>query len=383
MADGFRRHEYTAEDFLPRDEWGRRIWPDEAGNDPRANADPDNRRPRPNSMPPRFLSTAEFLARFEPKDFILKPILEEGRLYTLTGPTGTGKTAIALLMALHVGFLGTPLGVCKVRRAGVIFLAGENPDDVRTRWLTMLRRLHLNPKDADVRFVEGRFSIGEQYDVVARELAARPAGLVTPDTLQALFSGDDSNSNDQMKEAAEIFRGIARLGPAVMIPAHPVKGATRERNVLYGGGALLNEVDGNLSLWGPPDAVTLSWCGKFRGAFEPMTFAIEPGVVPDETDSDGDPIKTVTARILASDEAEAVEAATNRGLQRLLAAIAENPGASIQRLADACAPTVGMAGWSKTNTFRRLHDLARDGLAEVHLGQWTLTMAGKRTVENA
>ena len=52
---------------------------------------------------------AAFLDEWKPKDFLLKPILEEGRLYTLTGPTGTGKTAIVLLIALHIA-MGWPLG---------------------------------------------------------------------------------------------------------------------------------------------------------------------------------------------------------------------------------------------------------------------------------
>ena len=42
-----------------------------------------------------------------------------------------------------------------------LFLDGENPDDVRTRWLAMLRRLNLRPEDVGVRFVEGRFGIAE------------------------------------------------------------------------------------------------------------------------------------------------------------------------------------------------------------------------------
>ena len=118
-----------------------------------------------------------------------------------------------------------------------------------------------------------------------------------------------ATATTQMMEAAQAFRGMANLGPAVVVPAHPIKGATKDRNVPYGGGALLNESDGNLSLWGPPDAVTLHWCHKFRGNFEPLTFALDVGMVPDETDDDGDPVRTVTARLLAADEAESIEAA--------------------------------------------------------------------------
>jgi hypothetical protein len=306
-----------------------------------------------------FLSTADFLARWRPKDFLLKPILEEGRLYTMTGPTGTGKTAVALLIALHLA-LGEPMAGRRTKKAGVIFLAGENPDDVRTRWLAMLRRFVIDPRTVDVRFIEGAFSIEAQREAIARHLAERPAGLVIVDTLQAFFDGDDNNNNVQMKMMADALRAVANLGPA-----------------------FLNEVDGNLSLWGPPDAVELSWCGKFRGSFEPMHFAIEVGGVPDEIDKDGDPIMTATARVVQPDEAEAREAAANADLLRLLRAVASHPSASLSDLAAACSPVAGDRGWSRSSIDRKLSRLGRDGLIEKALGAWRLTAAGKRAVENA
>ena len=129
----------------------------------------------PKSPLPQFLSTAEFLAKWRAKNFLLKPIIEEGRFITLTGPTGTGKTAVILTIVLHIA-LGMMLGPCKVRKAGILFLAGENPDDVRTRWLTMLRRLAIDPSSIDVTFVEGRFDIAAQLEVVAAYLGGAPDG---------------------------------------------------------------------------------------------------------------------------------------------------------------------------------------------------------------
>jgi AAA domain len=328
----------------------------------------------------QILSSAQFVLRWVPKSFLLKGIIEESRLLTLCGPTGSGKTAVALLIARHIA-LGRPLAGLKVRQAGVLYCAGENPDDVRTRWLAMLRREAIDPETIDVRFIEGRFSIEGQLEAIRAHLAERPAGLVIPDTLQAFFNGDDSNSNDQMKAAAFIFREITMAGPAVLIPAHPKTGATRDSNVPYGGGALLNEIDGNLSLWGNPSSVELHWSGKFRGSFEPLHFALDTGPVPDALDADGDPVITVTARTIDQSEAEARDGLRDAENLRLLKAVQDNPGASLQQLADACSAMAGVSGWSKSTVRRKLAGLDADGLVERAAGKAMLSPKGRRFVE--
>jgi hypothetical protein len=324
-----------------------------------------------------ILSSSRFLSTWAPQCFLWKGIIEEGRLLTMCGPTGTGKTAIGLLMALAIA-RGQELAGRRTRQAGVLFLAGENPTDVKTRWKTALGREMIDPDTVDVHFVEGRFNIEEQLDAIHAHLTTHPTGLVIPDTLQAFFDGDDSNSNDQMKAAAFGFREITKAGPAVLIPAHPKKGASRDNNVPYGGGALLNEVDGNISLWGSQACVELHWCGKFRGSFDPVHFALDVCQMPDVLDLDGDPITTVIARAIGGDEAETQEEVLNGELICLLAAIRDNPGASIERLGTACAPMAGLPGWSRSNTDRRLKALIARGLIEKSLGKVVLTAKGGR-----
>ena len=51
-----------------------------------------------NGIPP-IPSAAEFMAGFEPPDYIIDGIIQRCRLYALTSPTGHGKTAVALYMA--------------------------------------------------------------------------------------------------------------------------------------------------------------------------------------------------------------------------------------------------------------------------------------------
>lgn len=333
--------------------------------------------PRP---PVHIQTTAEFVAEWAPKPFLLKPIIEAGRLYTLTGPTGTGKTAIALLMALHIA-MGQELAARRVRQSGVLFLAGENHEDVRTRWMTMLRIAGIDPATVPVHFVGGRFNIEQQFAVVQAHIAAHPTGLVIADTLQAFFDGDDSNSNEQMKALAHTFRRMANLGPAVLVPAHPVKNASKDRNVPYGGGALLNEIDGNLSLWGEPEAVQLSWCGKFRGSFEPVDFALDVVETPGVVDADGDPVKTIKARVLGAIEAEFKAQQTDQALTRLLFLLDARPGIGTNALCKAYQDeSPEDMSRSRSSTRRRIDTLVAEKLIERTLGKLRLTAKGQRYI---
>ena len=75
---------------------------------------------------PRFLSAAEFVAGYVPQKPLIKAWdLKAGWLYSFTAPTGFAKTAIALTELLRLGRLGKR----------VVYLAGENPDDIRARMI--------------------------------------------------------------------------------------------------------------------------------------------------------------------------------------------------------------------------------------------------------
>ena len=89
------------------------------------------------------------------------------------------------------------------------------------------------------------------------------------DTSAAYFLGDDENSNAQLAAHARMLRSFVNLpgGPTILVTCHPVKNFDMNNLLPRGGGAFLNEVDGNLVCLKEPDshAVTLDTHGKFRG----------------------------------------------------------------------------------------------------------------------
>ena len=79
----------------------------------------------------------------------------------MTGPTGEGKTSVVLLLALLVA-RGLPLDGREIDKGKVLFLAGENPDDVRMRWIKLLEDMKVNANEVDVFFVPGSFDLSDK-----------------------------------------------------------------------------------------------------------------------------------------------------------------------------------------------------------------------------
>jgi hypothetical protein len=331
-------------------------------------------------------SSAEFVAGFTPPDYLVEGLIQRRFVYAMTAPPGDGKTCVALRIAAHAA-TGLSLGGREVEKIRVLFFAGENPDDVRMRWIKLCEEMKQDPADLEVSFLPGAPPIAEDQirKRINAEVAERgPLGLLIVDTSAAYFRGDDENSNAQLGAHARMLRSFVGLpgGPSVIVTTHPTKHPDMDNLVPRGGGAFLAEVDGNLVCLRNGDIVELHWHGKLRGPdFTPIPFKITPGTTSRLTDSRGRPIWTVTARPITEDEQTAAEN-TARGRQNeLMATMQGNPDASLRVLAAA-------VGWktrkSETNVSlvrRTLAALKKEGLVEKRQDRWTLTKAGQRAAK--
>jgi hypothetical protein len=88
------------------------------------------------SKPRLIIPSKDFIAGFVPPDYLWDGVLRRRFIYSLTARTGDGKTAVALLLSAHVG-LGRSFGDRNVEKGRVLYLAGENPDDIQMRWIAM------------------------------------------------------------------------------------------------------------------------------------------------------------------------------------------------------------------------------------------------------
>ncbi|KGT76441.1 hypothetical protein MA20_27040 [Bradyrhizobium japonicum] len=281
----------------------------------------------------------EFGDDFRPPSYLVDGILQRRFVYSMTAQTGTGKTAIALLKAAHVA-TGRALSGRGVKRGWVLYLAGENPDDVKARWFGLTKEMGIDPKTTDVIFSYGTKSLSERLERIARTLIRRGVGLslVVVDTAAAFFEGDNDNDNVQAGNHARMLRSLVGLPgePCVLVLCHPTKGAkTIDEMVPRGGGAFLNEVDGNLALARSGSTIAMQTVGKFRGPeVSPIHFGLhDVRDHPRLVDEDGRPMPTVVAHIVSEAGAEARAAENETAEIQMLRDIYDHPGDTTRKRA--------------------------------------------------
>lgn len=328
----------------------------------------------------RLQHCAEFTADFVAPEYIVDGMIQRGRLYTLTAPTGSGKTAAMLYLSVCIAaaeqsqFCGL-----EVEKGDVIFLAGENPDDVRARVIGTLDHYGIDARSCRLHFIAGTFSIRQDMAKVQDAIAALPNVVaVIVDTFAAYFDGDDENSNAQALDFARVIRQItaAPSKPAVIMPAHPVKNAGKTNLTPKGGSSLLNEVDGNLTLWNSGGLLQLHWQGKFRGPeFEPLQLELKSHETEKLKDKRGRIMPTVFAKWVNTLRATQIAKETLRAEDAMLISIADDDNMTRAARMDAL-------GLNSKNTYGRIIDrLIETKLIRKNGRRYVLTAAGREEVD--
>jgi hypothetical protein len=341
----------------------------------------DDTRGSPNG--PLIVSSAGFLAGFVPPDYLIDGILQRRFCYSMTAPTGTGKTAVALMLAAHTA-LGRPLGEARVENGRVLYLAGENPDDIRMRWLASADKLGFDPETIEVNFLPGVFRISEIYARIHAEvMKIGPVALVVVDTSAAYYEGDDENNNVQMGVHARRLRSLVQLPgePCVLVACHPVKNATFDNMVPKGGGSFLNEVDGNLTCTKTDSVVTLHWQGKYRGPdFAPLPFQLHTVTTEGLSDSKGRLIPSVVATPVSEQERGQAEASSRQDEDAVLL--------KMQGHRRSLVDIALLLNWMtkegkpyKTRVHRAAERLKKSKLVQLERGTYVLTPKGLKEAE--
>ena len=328
-----------------------------------------------------IFSSGEFISGFVPPDYLIDGLIQRRFCYSLTAPTGTGKTAVALLLTAHIA-LGQAIGEYRVEQGSVLYLAGENPDDVRMRWLAMADAMGFDIDKINVHFLPGVYKLSEIGPRIKAEVEAiGPIDFLIVDTSAAFFEGQDENSNTQMGHHARRLRELVKLpgGPCVLVACHPVKNPSADNILPRGGGAFLAEVDGNLTLSKSDSVVTMHQQGKFRGPdFAPIPFMLSSATTPTLKDSRGRTIPTVIAKPLSERERSEAEASTRGDEDALLIAIAENERASMAGLATQLRWFTKDGKPYKARVQRAADRLKKGGYVKIERGALTLSEKGKK-----
>jgi hypothetical protein len=335
----------------------------------------------------RILAGATFVTRHVPPVWLIDGIVQRSRLYACTSITGHGKTAVWLYNSCMV-HAGRMIGQLDTFRGHVLYLAGENPADLEARMIGMAKTYNI-PLDRLPFVLPGGFPLTEQeVDALKKEIAGLgiPFALIVGDTASSFFPGDDENSNVQAGTYGRTLRSFTMDcdgNPAVVALCHPIKGADRRSMLLpRGGGAFLNELDGNLANWSAM-VTEMHWCGKIRGPdFAPLGYRLRP-VPTGLADEKGRPEMTIIAEPM-SEEAVADHAKQTRTNEDVvLRALRDHPEWSYAQIARE-------AGWvdfevdkpERWRVQRAVTALASDKLIEqTRKGDpWTLTDKGEKAL---
>jgi hypothetical protein len=354
----------------------------------------DAKAERPSTTSLCWIETSlTFTSSFTPPDYLIDEVLQRRFLYSMTAPTGGGKTSVSLSMAAHLD-LGRPLGGHELEKCKVLFLAGENPDDVCMRWIKQCEELEIDHAQVGVHFLPHVMSLTDRNAlsrIRSESLAAGPFGAVFVDTSAAYNEAEEENDNVQMGKHARALRNLNQVidgGPTIIATTHPTKNANMDNLLPRGGGAFLAEVDGNLVCQKVPDsmAVDLHWHGKFRGPdFSPIPFELRAGTTDKLKTSKGKLIWTVTAMPITPEQRTVLDDRAARDQDEVLAYMLENPSASFGEIATG-------VGWIqrdglpyKMKVQRVIKGMVPTKLVEKagRSDRWALTKKGKMEAEDA
>lgn len=291
--------------------------------------------PPKRTIPVKTITDA--INELEPPDYLITGIMQRRRLYTMTAATGSGKTTLMVRMALCIS-TGAKFFDHEVENGRVLYLVGENPDDTLPRFSVAAKAMKIDLGKTGIIVTTDKFSLADAGKLIADQVKKHgPVCLVCIDTGPAFFAQrkdtkDGENSNDDMIKFAHEMRdliGALPGSPTILAAMHPGKNPTGKSDLIpRGGSALLNEVDGNFSIW-TENRGKLSefhWAGKHRGAdFEPFSFkntqTSEGGIL----DSKGNEMLSVYAEPISASDQIKMENETQSTRHRIILALHQNP----------------------------------------------------------
>ncbi|HEX9320491.1 MAG TPA: AAA family ATPase [Xanthobacteraceae bacterium] len=339
-------------------------------------------------QPQLIKSSAEFVAGFVPPDYIVDGLLQQGFLYSLTGATGAGKTAITLRLAASVA-LGVLFASRETKKMRVLYLAAENPDDIRMRWIALAQHMGFDINTIEVFFIEGWFKISQMSVRLKAEADKRGGefGVVIVDTSPVFFEGDDENSRTQQGKHSELMRALITLipgKPCVIANCHPVKNAAPDNLLPAGGGNFLNQVDGNLTAAKTDSTTELHWQGKFRGPeFAAMHFLLKTVTHENLKDGKGRSIPTVMCEWISDQAKDDLAAKKVADEDTVLAIIDADPKVTQAKIATKMGWTLHNGEPNKVRAGRCIAALEKDKLVKKsRAGRYKLTPEGKKALTN-
>lgn len=244
--------------------------------------------------PQRLLGLDEIKPRLR-CNYVVKGWFDRDAVSVLFGESNTGKTFLALDLALHVAS-GKSWRGARVRRSGVLYIAAEGAGGLANRLAAIKEdipdhaqaaqgRFHLLAEAVDL--FDGSCGLGVRE--ITNELTAlseRP-GLIVIDTLsRAMGTGDENSAADMSRFLRNVDTLRKATGAHVMLVHHTGKDGAKGAR---GSSALRAAVDTEIAL-SRSNGVTTARTSKQRDMIGGATFSYSLRPVHLGNDDDGDPV---------------------------------------------------------------------------------------------
>ncbi len=229
------------------------------------------------------------LQKLPKRQYLIKGLLDKGSMSDLFGPSNSGKTFVALDIALHIA-LGWPWSGLKTRQGKVVYIAGEGGIGVQERLeafklhhaLEEYPDFYLIPKNIALRGEDAR-----PFDLIDAIKQIGGVELLVIDTLARAMAGGNENASEDMGELIQNCDHIRHeTGAHVMVIHHTGKDIERGAR---GHSSLKAAIDTELSVSQSNGVITV-YNSKQRDGKKDSCWKFKLKSYEVGTDEDGDPI---------------------------------------------------------------------------------------------
>ena len=239
----------------------------------------------------RLIPVAELLANRTSPSWLIKDWFPNVGLIMIHGDPGSGKSFIAIDIALHIA-TGMAWRGCKVEQGGVVYLAGEGHAGIKTRTAAWLQTNQINIEDSPlyVSSTGGELSTKEGLNDVIKAIDEinPPPKMIVVDTLHRWQVGDENSAEDAGNFIRSCDKLVVRYDCDVMLIHHQGHGdKTRSR----GSSAWRGALDAEFRTIKSPSGISLT-CTKMKESEEPkpLGWELKKVLLDDWFDSDGNQI---------------------------------------------------------------------------------------------
>lgn len=272
----------------------------------------------------RLYSTAELL-RLPPPEWLIENIMPVGGLVGLYGQPGTGKSFVAMDMALSVS-TGQAWQEHTTKRGFCLYVAAEGGAGIGKRALAWLEHKRIHARDANVAWLTESIPVtndSEEIELlfkrILNEIRDTPS-LVVIDTLARCFDGDENQQLDMGRFIKGVDKMRTEFEATVIVVHHTRLDGERER----GNTAFRGAADVMIQLKRDAGAGIALKCSKQKDSEEFHDIHLQLRVVPNTNSC------VVMAQALSARTAiiDTILARHSVGFTELMSAVREKIGVS-------------------------------------------------------